>query len=123
MRYEVKCLVCGLEHEVNCDFTPCFCLKCGNDLVEVTEVKTKARITAEAMMAEMDERRPRLVAAYEAYQRESVAYEELQVKLKVYHRRNVITDEEYDRMCIGNYKHRESRSKTLSDYRKEKQSK
>lgn len=120
MRYEVKCPVCGLAYEVNMDFTPGFCTKCGNDLVEVTAVKTKARITAEAIITEMDEIRPRLIEAYEAYQRESIAYEDLQVKLKVYHRRKVITDEEYDRVCIGNYKHRKNRNGTMKEYRKQK---
>lgn len=59
MKYIIDCRACG-GYEVDMDDRPCFCPKCASASICVAPVKTKARLTAERKMFELDEIKPRL---------------------------------------------------------------
>lgn len=61
---------------------------------------SKGRITAEKMMCELDGIRPTLQAAYNTWLTIRVEYEEIMQKLCVYHKRGLITDEEFERYRV-----------------------
>ena len=119
MKYHVKCLDCGNECDLELNFEPKRCLSCGGNL-EVEVVKSKARLTAEAKFAEMDEIYPRMVAAREAYWDVLVEYNDRLQFLGNYHRRGIITTEEYNSYKLKSKDFPKDMNKALSDYRKGK---
>lgn len=119
MKYEVRCPVCGTAYEVNMDFTPGFCLKCGS-VVEVTEVKTSARVAAEARMRDLDELAPRIDKAYEAYLELTTEWYDTFARLRYYKNRNVITEEEFEKYRRQNGKSSKSQTQRIKEYRKKK---
>lgn len=108
MKYVINCPVCG-SYEIAGDMAPCFCMKCGADLIEVSPVKTKARVHAEERMKSMDELRQRVVEARDTWFRLAAEYEDGLQLLRVYRNRGILTTEE-----IEPYSMKESSRKTLS---------
>ena len=119
VRYIVKCSECGRTYEVELDFTPKFCLKCGAT-AEITPTKTKARVTAEARMAMCEELRPRMEEAWENFAKLRVEYEDSLVFLAQYHKRKIISQEEYDRYRIRTQNYKLNINEAVKEYRKEK---
>ena len=81
---------------------PKFCPNCGHEVTvrQKIQKKSKGRITAEKKMAELEEIRPRLEAAWDAYFAVRVAYEDRLQFLAVYHKRELVSDEEYEKYRI-----------------------
>ena len=118
MKYRVSCPNCGGEYVVEMGFTPSFCGRCGYDEPNVVRVKSKSRVTAEAWMAELDGIRPRLEAAWSAYFDVRVEYEDRLVCLAQYHKRGIITDEEYDSYRIKTQNFKLNINEAVREYRK-----
>lgn len=118
MKYRVSCPNCGCKYETEMSFAPCFCGRCGAEGVDVVEIKSKSRITAESWMAELDELRPRLEAAWSAWYEVRVAYEDRLICLAQYHKRGVISDEEYDRYRIQTQGFKMNLNEAVREYRK-----
>lgn len=119
MKYHVKCQSCGNEGDLELNFEPKCCLRCGGHL-NVTVVKTQARLTAEAKMAELDEIAPRLAEARDAWFKVRVEYEDRLQFLAQYRRRKVITDEEFDRYRIKNQGFEKDLNRAVKLYRESK---
>ena len=118
MKYRVSCPNCGGTYETAMGFAPCFCGRCGFDLPDVVEIKSKSRIKAESWMAELDEIRPRLEAAWSAYYDVRVEYEDRLICLAQYHKRGIITDEEYDSYRISTQNFKLNINEAVREYRK-----
>lgn len=116
MKYHVKCQSCGNEGDLELNFEPKCCLMCGGRL-DVTVVKTQARLTAEAKMAELEEIAPRLAEARDAWFKVRVEYEDRLQFLAQYRRRKVITDEEFDRYRIKNQGFEKDLNRAVKLYR------
>lgn len=116
MKYHVKCPNCGNEGDLELNFEPRCCLRCGS-VAEVTVVKTQARLTAEAKMAELDEIAPRLAEARDAYFKVRVEYEDRLQFLAQYRKRKVISDEEFDRYRIKNQGFEKDLNRAVKEYR------
>lgn len=119
MKYHVKCPSCGNEGDLDLDFEPMCCMMCGSR-AEVTAVKTQARLTAEAKMAELDEIAPRLAEARDAYFKIRVEYEDRLQFLAQYRKRKVMTDEEYDRYRIKNQGFEKDLNRAVRSYREDR---
>ena len=119
MKYHVKCPSCGNEGDLELDFEPVCCMRCGSR-AEVTAVKTQARLTAEAKMAELEEIAPRLAEARDAYFKVRVEYEDRLQFLAQYRKRKVITDEEFDRYRIKNQNLEKGLNRAVKEYREDK---
>lgn len=119
MKYHVKCPSCGNEGDLDLDFEPMCCMMCGSR-AEVTAVKTQARLTAEAKMAELDEIAPRLAEARDAYFKIRVEYEDRLQFLAQYRKRKVMTDEEYDRYRIKNQGFEKDLNRAVKSYREDR---
>lgn len=119
MKYHVNCPNCGSEGDLELDFEPVCCLRCGHRL-EVAIIKSQARLTAEAKMAELDEIAPRLAEARDAYFKVRVEYEDRLQFLAQYRKRKVITDEEFDRYRIKNQGFDKDLNRAVKEYRESK---
>lgn len=118
MKYRVECSGCGEIYETEQDFEPCFCGKCGYMGPEVVKVGTTARRTVERKMAELDEIRPRLEKAWDAYFAVRVEYEDVIQYLAQYHKRGIMSQSEYDRYRIRNLGLRKDLNAATREYRK-----
>ena len=118
MRYQTKCKSCGLERYYTTEFEPKFCLKCSGELEIIRH--SKARKTVEAKMAEMDEIAPRLEAARNAYWEVLVEYSDLLQFVANYHKRGVMTDEEYERYKIKGQNFPKNLNAAIAEYRRNK---
>jgi hypothetical protein len=92
---------------------------CGNP-IEVEVIKTKARLTAEEKMAELDEITPRLIAAQDAYFKVRVEYEDRLQFLANYRKRGHITNEEYDSYRIKSQGFEKGLNRAVREYRESK---
>ena len=119
MKYHVKCPSCDNEGDLELDFEPKCCMRCGNT-VEVTVVKTQGRITAEAKMAELEEIAPRMYEAWDAYIKVRVEYEDRLQFLAQYRKRKVISEEEFARYRIKNQGFEKGLNRMVKDYRDSK---
>ena len=123
MKYRVCCPNCGSEYVVEMDFAPGFCGRCGSDSPDVIEIKGKSRIKAEEWMAELDEIRPRLEEAWSAYFDVRVKYEDRLVNLAQYHKRKIVTEEEYDRYRINPQRFKIKLNDAVREYRMKRREK
>lgn len=85
---------------ITVDMPPRYCPQCGSDAVIVEIVKSKSRVTAEMKMAELDDLRPQLEAAWNAYYELRTAYEDRMQFLVVYKRRGIVSESEWLRYRI-----------------------
>lgn len=116
MRYSICCPNCGDKCLMDLEAKPSFCMFCRSP-IEVEEVKTQARLTAEAKMAELDEIAPRLLAAQEAYFKVRVEYEDRLQFLAQYRKRGHITNEEYDRYRMRSQNFLKDLNRAVAAYR------
>lgn len=119
MRYRICCPNCGDKCLTDLEAKPSFCMFCGSP-IEVEEVKTQARLTAEAKMAELDEITPRLLAARDAYFKVRVEYEDRLQFLAQYRKRGHMTNEEYERYRIRSQGFEKDLNRAVAEYRKSK---
>lgn len=119
MRYRIFCPNCGDKSLVELGEKPGFCMFCGSP-IEVEEIKTKARIAAEAKMAEMDEILPQLVAARDAYFKIRVEYEDRLQFLAQYRKRGHVEGEEYERYRMKAQDFERNLNRALKEYRNNK---
>ena len=97
MKYYIQCDYCRDNYEIEVDFAPYYCRKCGSGLISVNPGKSKARLRAEEAMRRMDEIGPQLDAARKAYQELREAYNDEKQLLQEYHRRGHVSEEEMAR--------------------------
>lgn len=121
MKYRVQCEKCHADYSVDVPFTPGFCAQCGNDHVAVSPVKTKSRFTAEEKMRKLDKLRPRLDAAWNEYFALRVEYEDGLQVLAQYHKREIVSDDEYNSRKIKAQTVRKSLSEGLKAYREKQE--
>lgn len=69
-------------------------------------------------MAELDEIRPRLEATWSAYFAVRVEYEDSLQFLAQYHKRKIVTDDEYAKYRIRNIDSKKELNDALKEYRK-----
>lgn len=96
MKLSVKCRVCGDEYNLNQNFKPCFCAKCGAGDILVTD-RGVSRLRAETAMQNLDELMPTLEEAYRAYIEVAAKWESEMQILRQYVRRGIISEEEMGR--------------------------
>lgn len=122
MKYSIDCPKCGQKYEVEMDFIPSFCMKCGFDMPSVVLRKTKARVRAEEAMCRMDYLKPCLTEAREKYMDLMMLYEAENQIIRQYARRGVVTEEEKQKYAItGDYDIAKTSVQTLlKEYRAEK---
>lgn len=114
MKYVIDCPKCGDKYEISIvRSTPKFCTKCGGAL---PEIKTEARISAEAVMATLPDLKERMDAAWEAYFALKVEYDNEVRKLTCYKLRGVITPEEMEPYMTRKQK-RPGQAEALKEYR------
>lgn len=121
MKYHVKCPGCGNEGDLELDFEPRCCLRCGCS-VEVMEVKKRPRIRAEEIMHELDDLIPRLKDAYDAYMAVSVEWYDRRDRLQYYAKRGIVTPEEVERYTrrVGMDKSEKSYNQRLKEHREDR---
>lgn len=120
MKYRCNCGNCGYSDVFEVDVKPRFCPQCGDGGIAVAAEKTKARITAEDRMIEMDELRPRLEAAWNEYWDLRVAYEDRLQFLVTYKRRGIVSDEELAEYRVNDLDRRRDLNAALKEYRARK---
>lgn len=122
MKYTIDCPKCGQKYEVEMDFVPGFCMKCGSGEAVVELVKTKSRLRAEEAMLKLDDLKPQLTKAREAYMELMMVYEQENQIVRAYARRGIVTEEEKQRYAItGSYDIAKTSVQTmLKEYRAER---
>ena len=97
MRYFIECPACGKASVIEQDRVPTTCGLCGSTAPKITLENTKARRRAREAMVKLDELKPRVMAARQAYMDLLMEYEvECQI-IRAYSRRGIVTPEEKDR--------------------------
>ena len=97
MKYFIKCEFCMDHYEVESEFAPYFCIKCGSGLIGINPGKSKARLRAEEAMRRLDELGPKLDAARKTYEELRDAYNDERQLLIEYKTRGHATEEEVAR--------------------------
>lgn len=114
-KYNISCPDCGATYTLG--FPASYCAACGSGRIMVSEIKGKARITAESKMAVLDEIRPRLESARSEYFKIRVEYEDTLQFLAQYHRRGIVTREEYMRYKLNELDMKKGLNEELGKYR------
>ena len=122
MKYIINCPHCGEKYEVELDFAPGFCVKCGFDMPKVEVAKTKPRLRAEEAMRKMDELIPRLAEARRVYMELQADFEIENQIVRSYARRGIVTEEERQKYAIWGNKNIQKTSveEILKERRKQK---
>lgn len=119
MKYLVRCDRCGMAAEVEASRVPSFCVSCGNDLIDITPVRSKARMRAELAMARLETLAPRMVEAREWWLSALVEYEDEMQILRQYKKRGIVTEDEVERYAVSGYK-KVQINEALKEYRAKK---
>ena len=120
MRYRIICPACEERYFVDVSFEPKMCFKCGHKEVFVSNHKTKPRVDAQIVMAELDKLAPQIEKAYEEYLSMTTMWYDYCQKLAYYKRTGVVTEEELEKYKGHIRKAGKSPSQRLQEYRSSK---
>lgn len=122
MKYFVECPHCGRCYETDGDRVPDSCVTCDSSPIKVTLKNTKTRLRAMEAMRKLDDLKPKILAARQAYMDLMAEYEvECQI-IRAYSRRGIVTPEEKDRYMIRKSESlkRVTLTQRMGDYWKER---